>query len=162
MDSFIRSLSSCAWERTDLCFPTLSVVFNQFFWSCYVTLEAAWMLNLKLGRGESSGQKILALGNPIWVSCAVDYFAWQNLPGSEWELLMGLSFMVFEYLMWWWKVLGVIFKEGNKKVKSLGKGKLSKMQCDLMYYFVIGLKYYRYVDLYISCFCENLSVLLVL
>lgn len=57
------------------------------------------MLNLKLGREESSGQKILALGNPVWVSYAVDYLAWQNLPGSEIELLMGLSFMVFEYLM---------------------------------------------------------------
>jgi len=40
------------------------------------------------------------LGNPFWISHAVAYFAWQDLPGSECKLLMDLSFMIFAYLMW--------------------------------------------------------------
>lgn len=65
---------------TDLCFHTLNIV---FFLSYYVMFEAAWILNSKPGRRECSGQKILAMGYPFWFSYAVNYFAWQDLPGSE-------------------------------------------------------------------------------
>lgn len=102
---------------------------------------------------ESSGQKILAMGNPFWVSHAVDYFVWQDLPGSEWELLMELSFMGFVYLMWWWKVLGVLFKEGEKKSKSWEGGETHKYTIwsnVLSWYWVKELQVYGFMQ---SMFC---------
>lgn len=128
-------------------------------------LETAWILNSKPGGRESNGQNILAVGNPFWVSHAADYFPWQDLPRREWELLMELSFMGFVCLMWWWNVLGVLFKERWKTVSVGGEEKHTNRQCNLVYYFRIELKSYIYevyafhISLMIDqfCWCYNIK-----
>lgn len=93
----------------------------------------------------------------------MDYFPWQDLPGREWELLMELSFMGFVCLMWWWNVLGVLFKERGKTLNVGGEEKHTNTQCNLVcYYLGFGLKKYICEDLCISYFPNDWSVLLLL
>lgn len=128
-NNFIRIWSSCAWG-----FPTAQICIfmcSALFLITFSKFEKAWVfhhvwgcLDSKFKTWEEGKQwsEILAMGNPFWVSHAVDYFAWQDLPEREWELLMELSFMFFVYLMWWWKVLGVLCIEEKKKVNLVVGG----------------------------------------
>lgn len=143
---------------TDLCFHTTEHWFRSL---SKVTASCLRLLGFYIQNLEG-GKAILAVGNPFWVSHAVDYFAWQDLPGREWELLMELSFMGFVCLMWWWNVLGVLFKERGKTVNVGGEEKHANMQCNLLYYCGIGLESYICEDLCISYFPNDWSVLLVL
>lgn len=86
-------------------------------------------------------------GNLFWVSHTVDYFAWQDLPGSEWELLMELSFMVFVCLMWWWKVLGVRFKEKKKNLAGGEAHKYAIWSDVFTWYWVKDLQIYVFIHL---------------